>query len=254
MTFEEFGSEAHRLWAEVPAEYKEGIDGIVVRREAEAHEDHDDYYTMGMCFTEPYPSGYGGPETTRSFLALYHGSFARVADGDPDFSWEEELWETITHELQHHLEFLAEDDALEGVDYALEESYKRERGLDFDPWYYQSGQPLAPSVYRVERDVYIEQQWRAEAFERTPSIEFEWSGRRWSVARPDELGDVHFIWVHDLDAGGGWLQLALLRKLGWWEGVVRVLRRQLADVRESEAEPRDIGDAPGSPGPEEEGS
>jgi len=251
MTFEEFEAEAHRMWEKIPAEYKEGIDGIVVRREAEAHPDHEDYYTMGMCFTEPYPSGYGGPDSTRSFLALYYGSFARVADGDPDFSWEEELWETITHELRHHLEFLAEDDALEGVDYALEESYKREQGLDFDPWYFQSGLPVARSVYRVERDVYIEQPWRPDDFERARAIEFEWDGRCWAIDRPEELGDVHYVWIHDLDAGGGRLQLVFLRNVGGWERLWRVWRRQPPNVLESEAEPREVGSAPGSPGPDD---
>jgi hypothetical protein len=222
-----------------------------VRRESQVHPDHEDYYTMGMCFTEPYPSGYSAPDTTRSFLALYYGSFVRVAEGDLDFSWEDELWETITHELRHHLEFLAEDDALEGVDYAQEESYKRESGLDFDPWYYQSGVPLAPSVYRVEKDVYIEQAWRPEAFADAKTIEFDWDGRRWSVDRPGELGDVHYIWVHDLDAGGGWLQLVLLRSEGWRERIGRMMRRQPPDLRESEGQARQIGEAPGSPGPDQ---
>jgi hypothetical protein len=218
-----------------------------VKREAEAHPEHDDYYTMGMCFTEPYPSEYGGPDTTRSILALYHGSFARVAEGDPDFSWEEELWETITHELRHHLEFLAEDDALEGVDYALEESYKRERGLDFDPWYYQAGSRLAPGVYRIERDAYIEQEWRPDDFDGRRTIEFDWGGRRWSIPRPDALGDVHYVWVRELESGGGWLQLVLLRKVGWAERIRRLWRRQPAELLESEATPTDVGEALGAP-------
>jgi len=247
MTFEEFEAEAYRMWDEIPEEYREGIDGIVVKREAEEHPDHDDYYTMGMCFTEPYPSDYMGPESTRSILVLYYGSFAGVADGDPDFPWAEELWETITHELRHHLEFLAEDDALEGVDHALEQTFLRGKGHDFDPWYFQSGLPLAPSVYRVEYDVYIERRWRGDSPPAT--IEFEWDGKRWSVPTPSEPGDLHFVQLDDLDAGGGRFELVLVRDRGLVDRLRRLVKREGLDIFESSAEPTAVGDAPDSPGP-----
>lgn len=247
MTFDEFEAAAHRMWEQIPPEYREGIDGIVVKPEAETHPDHDDYYTLGMCFTEPYPSGYMGPDTTRSFIALYHGSFRKLAERSEDFSWEEEIWETITHELRHHLEFLAEDDALEGLDHALEESYKRGEGEEFDPWYYQSGLPIAPGVFRVEYDVYIEQRWRPEDFGAAVSIEFGWDRRLWSVPNPGELGDIHYVWVHGVPTGGGWLQLVLVRDMSLLERVRRFLRREPLDLLESEAEARVVGKAPGTP-------
>ena len=251
MTYEEFEAAAYRMWDEIPEEYKEGIDGIVVKREAEAHPEHEDYYTMGMCFTEPYPSSYMGPDTTRSILALYYGSFRNLARKNPDFPWEEELWETITHELRHHLEFLAEDDALEGVDYALEETYKRSEGEDFDPWYFQSGLPLAPGVFRVEYDVYIEQRWTDEAFEATDRFEFDWDGRRWAIPNPGELGDLHYVWVKGVDSGGGALQLVLVRELPFLARLKRLWRREPLDLVESEATATMVADAPGSPGPED---
>jgi hypothetical protein len=251
MTYEEFEAAAHRMWAGIPPEYKEGIDGVVVKEEAETHGEHDDYYTLGMCYTEPYPSGYMGPETTRSFLALYYGSFLAIADRSPEFSWEEELWETITHELRHHLEFLAEDDALEGLDYALEETYKRGEGEVFDPWYYQSGLPLAPDIYRVEYDVYIEQVWRPEKWERADRIEFDWDGRRWSVDRPAELGDLHYLWVGGVPTGGGSVQLVLVRHESLWGRLKRLLGKVPLDLLESEGDARVIGSAPGSPAADE---
>jgi hypothetical protein len=252
VNFSAFEARAHAMWAEIPDAYKEGIDGIVVKREAEAHADHPDYFTLGMCFTEPYPSGYMGPDTTRSFLALYWGSFRNVAKRSPDFDWEEELWETITHELRHHLEFLAEDDALEGLDYAMEETYKRAEGEDFDPWYWQYGLPLAPGMYRVEYDVYIEQRWTDADFVAAERIEFEWDGARWSVPRPDELGDLHWIWIHGVDAGGGWLQLVLVRAHRLTDRIRRFFRGGPGaplDLLESEAEAVRVGDAPDTPGP-----
>jgi hypothetical protein len=45
-------------------------------------------------------------------VALYYGSFVAVGDGDPSFDWEDEAWETLTHELRHHVESLAGDASL----------------------------------------------------------------------------------------------------------------------------------------------
>jgi hypothetical protein len=248
MRFQDFEERAHAMWDEIPPEYKEGIDGMVVKREAEAHPDHPDYFTLGMCFTEPYPSGYMGPETTRSILAIYHGSFREVAERNPAFDWEEELWETITHELRHHLEFLAEDDALEGLDYAMEESYKRGQGETFDPWYFQYGLPLAEDVYRIEYDVYIERRWREGAFGAGDAVEFAWDGARWSIPFPADPGDLQYVWLHGMNAGGGWVQLVLVRERPLLDRVRRFFRKEELDLVESEAEPVRVGDAPGSPG------
>jgi hypothetical protein len=256
MDFATFEARAHAMWAEIPDTYKEGIDGIVVKREVEAHPEYPDYWTLGMCFTEPYPSGYMGPDTTRSFVALYWGSFRKVserAEGEGgSFDWEEELWETITHELRHHLEFLAEDDALEGVDHAMEETYKRGQGESFDPWYWQYGIPLAPGIYRVEYDVYIELRLTEEAFQASDHLHFEWDGGRWAIPRPEELGDIHWVWIHGVDAGGGWLQLVLVRERPMMERLRRFFRPpedRATELLESEAEATRVGDAPGSPGP-----
>lgn len=248
MTYAEFDATARRMWGEIPDEYKEGIDALVVRREAKAHAEEEDYFTMGTCVTEPYPSGYGDSESTRSILAVYYGSFRKVAGGDPDFDWEDELWETITHELRHHLEFLAEDDALERVDYAMEQEHRRAEGLDFDPWYYQSGTPVAPGVYRLEKDVYIEQLWRPETFEARESLEFEWDRRRWRIPRPERLGDLHYVWVEDVDLGGGSLQLVLVRRLSMWQRATRLRRRTPLDLLESASRARPVESGPGEAG------
>ena len=92
MSYDEFAETANRMWERVPDAYKEGIDGLVLRRETETHPDHGDFFTLGTCSTEPYPSDYGGPESTRSILALYYGSFRAVARSDPEFDWEGEIW------------------------------------------------------------------------------------------------------------------------------------------------------------------
>ncbi len=48
-------------------------------------------------------------------VALYYGSFAEDLRGEPPEVWEEEIEETVLHELRHHVESLA------GVDYLGEE-------------------------------------------------------------------------------------------------------------------------------------
>jgi len=258
MEFRTFEARAHQMWAEIPEDFKDGVDGIVVQHDAHTHPEHPDYFTLGMCDTEPYPSGFSGPETTRSVLTLYWGSFQALAERGDTFDWEEELWETITHELRHHLEFLADEDALEGLDYAMEETYKRMEGEPFDVWYWQRGVVLSPGVYRVEYDVYIEQRWRAEAFEGVKSLEFGWDGGRWTIPRPEMLGEVHFVWIDGVETAGGALELVLVRDRtlgekvsGLFRGVLGGAQRQDATVAwlASEAVARRIGDDPDSPGP-----
>ena len=152
MRFREFERAARRAFGEIPEEYTSGLDGLSVRQEALPHPVFPDIYTLGMCSTESYPSDWQGPETTRSVVALYYGSFRELSRLDPGFDWEGELWETLTHEVRHHLESLADQDELGGVDYAMEESFKRSEGLDFDPCYYQSGDEIAPrSLPRRDR-------------------------------------------------------------------------------------------------------
>lgn len=213
----------------------------MVSREARPHPELPDIFTLGECLTEAWPSEWQGPETLRSMVVLYWGSFRNLARLDPDFDWEGELWETLTHELRHHLESLAAEDQLEGVDYALDEGFKRSEGLDFDPWYYQRGDRAGPDAYRVEEQAFVEQTWAEDAFEAAGELTFEWGGRQWAVPRPDRLGDVHFVWVEGVVEPPGTLELVLVRRRSWWEDVKRVLGASRPEVLESEARARPLG-------------
>ena len=192
MKFSEFEELAWRYWDEIPETYKEGVDGLVIERDALPHPTLPEIYTLGECVTEAYPSGFGGPDTIRSYVLLYYGSFWRLSRQSPDFDWEDELWETLTHELQHHLESLAEEDALIAMDYANDENFKRLDGEPFDPFFYRSGEEVAEGVWRVERDVFFEQRYPAS---REPGAEVEivWHGEPYRLVRPAELGDICFI-------------------------------------------------------------
>jgi hypothetical protein len=236
MEFHEFEREASRVWADIPDTYRAGVDALVVERKSQSHPSMEDIYTLGECRTESYPSDWAGPETTRSILALYYGSFVRVSEQDPDFDWEYEVWETITHELRHHLESLASEDALEGVDYAMDENFKRFRGDAFDPFFYRAGEPVEPGVWQVERDLFLELEYEGSAGR---AVEFELGGRRFQAPVPAETGDVMLLQVVDgLDAEDLEpeleLCLVLVRRHGLMAGVARWLRRNPPGVVQAE--------------------
>jgi hypothetical protein len=221
MHFDDFETLAWQYWDEIPAKYREGVDGLVIERDAQAHPTLPEVYTLGECLTETYPSEYGGPETIRSAVVLYYGSFLRVARQSPEFDWEEELWETLTHELQHHLESLASEAALEALDYALDENFKRLEGEPFDPFFYRSGTRVAEGVWRVERDLFLEREFRTVEELGAPEghgvrIGFGWHGAHYEVVLAAEPGQITFIWIEEgLERGPGEeIYLVLVRRRG----------------------------------------
>jgi hypothetical protein len=236
MKYAAFQAAAERAYAEIPDHFKVGIEGLTVSRETVASRDHEDVFTMGECLTETWPSSWDGPETTRSTVVLYWGSFRQMAKDDPDFDWEGEIWETLTHELRHHLESLASEDQLEDVDYAADEDFKRTDGLDFDPWYYQKADPAGAGVFRLERHTFLEQKWTPARFEAAAEIPFEWEGKRWSVPRPDELGDVHYVLVLGVTREPESLELVLVRERSLWQSVTGLFGGGAPEVLESEAD------------------
>jgi len=232
--YREFEALARRYWEEIPEAYKEGVDGLVVERDAKPHPTLGDIYTLGECLTETYPSEYGGPETIRSAVVLYYGSFWRLSRLDPEFDWEEELWETLTHELKHHLESLADEDALIALDYAMDENFKRLEGEPFDPYFYRSGERVAEGVWRVERDTFLEREY-ASAEPPGPEAEFDWHGGRYRVPVPEDPGDVCFLWIEEgLERGPGEeVYLVLVRRAGFGESLRALFGRRRVEVREA---------------------
>jgi predicted Zn-dependent protease with MMP-like domain len=247
LKFKDFERAAQEAYEEIPEEYKEGIDGLVVSRESQAHPDLPDIYTMGECLTEDWSTDYQGPDTTRSVVVLYWGSFKSLAGKDAGFDWDGELWETLTHELRHHLESLAREDALEGVDYALDETFKRDQDLDFDPWYFQHGDRPEAGLYQVERSYYLEQEWTAPAFDAATHVAFSWAGKGYRIPRPEEQGDVHYVWIRGVLTEPATLELVLVRKRSWWEDAKRLLGTYRPVVLESQAEAEPDPDAEQGP-------
>jgi predicted Zn-dependent protease with MMP-like domain len=206
--FDEFEALARKEWDDIPPEFKGGVDALVVEREAKVHPHRAEVYTLGECITETWPSDFGGPDTIRSALVLYYGSFRRLADGEPGFDWRAEIWETLTHELRHHLESLAADDHLEDLDAAVEENFRRSDGEAFDPLFFRLGERLGDGWYQLEDAFFLEVD--AASCE---TVEFTWHGVRYRVQLPHIDEDVVFLTIEGgVDDPPSELCLVLLRQ------------------------------------------
>jgi len=193
MDLAHFETRARAMWEEVPDRFLDGVDGLVVSPDTASDPERPNVRTLGECITDVYPSDWQGPETVRSLLVLYHGSFVAVASDRPSFDWDGELWETITHELRHHLESLADEDALEGVDYALDHEARRYAGEPFDPLYYRWGERRADGMFQVEKGWYLE----IEQAESAPApLRFEWAGGLFETLAPATGADIAFLDVY----------------------------------------------------------
>jgi hypothetical protein len=237
--YQAFEELAFSLWERIPWDYRQGVDGLVVERRSLPHPTLPDIFTLGECSTEAYPSDYGGPDTIRSVVVLYWGSFRALSRLDADFDWEEELWETLTHELQHHLEALASEEELLGLDYAMDENFKRLQGEPFDPVFYRSGPAAAEGVYRLENDFFLEHCYRG-ALRGAGDHEFDWHGRRYAVELPADPGDHCFIRVTDglAEWPPGEVYLVLVRERTFGESLKRTWRREEARIVEAESRAR----------------
>src|SRR5690606_6828570 len=112
MNFEDFTALIEEMVTEVPDEFMRGLQGVHVLPETVREDGLDEVFRMGE-YLDPGPADFlGAGEGLGRHVAIYHGSFAALAAMDPDFDWEDEAWETLTHELRHHVESLAGEDYL----------------------------------------------------------------------------------------------------------------------------------------------
>ena len=155
MRLADFEAMVRRMADEVPREFLQGIAEIVVSPRTVPHPTRAEIYTLGECIPLPDGAG-GGPEAVQSRIVLYHGSFAALARVNGGLDWREEAWETLTHELRHHLEWRARAPDLEEFDWAVEQNFARQDGEAFDPTFFLSGEPVSDGLWRVEDDVFID--------------------------------------------------------------------------------------------------
>lgn len=112
MTFQQFQRLVEEMVEDIPLEFMEGLQGVHVLEEERLETEFDGVYRMGE-YLDPGPADFlGAGEGLGRHIAIYYGSFAAIAEDDPGFDWEDEAWETLTHELRHHVESLAGEDFL----------------------------------------------------------------------------------------------------------------------------------------------
>jgi hypothetical protein len=232
MEFQAFERRARELFDAIPPEYRGGVDYVVVSPDAVPHPELPEVYTLGECSTGELDLGGDAPDGLRSGVHLYHGSFLKLAELDPDFDWEGELWETLTHEVRHHRESAAGEDALEDFDYAADENFKRRDGKPFDPLFYRSGEPAEHGGWEVDGDLFVELSVDAGEFDGMREVVAEVEGVRVSLPRPEALGDVSFLYLEGFGEGRGETAVVLVRRRGAWESFRSLFRREEPEVLE----------------------
>ena len=173
-----FEAMVRQMASDIPAGYFDGVTEVTVSPRAVPHPTRADIYTLGECI--PLPLEGDGADAIQSRVVLYHGSFQALAALDSSFDWRDEAWETLTHELQHHVEWRAHRDRLERRDWAAEQNFARQDDEPFDPLFYLEGESPVPGVFHVEDDWFVDCRVRHIPKE----IELLWHGREYRGPAP----------------------------------------------------------------------
>jgi hypothetical protein len=194
MRLPDFEAMVRRQADQIPAEFLEGIAEITVSPRVVSHPDHPGVWTLGECI--PLPATDNDPRSLQSRVVLYFGSFQALARDGTDFDWEQEAWDTLTHEVRHHVEWKARAPDLEAFDSAAEANFARQEGRPFDPGFYRDGVPLENGAWRVDDDVFLE---RILASVPDPLV-LRWSGEDYRIEPPSDLSLPAFLSVSGLEA------------------------------------------------------
>ena len=174
------------------------------------HPEREEIWTLGECI--PIPGDDGDPRNLQSRVVLYHGSFQALARDAEDFDWVGEGWDTLTHEIRHHVEWKARVPDLQALDRAAEANFARQDGQPFDPAFYRDGIRLPDDGYAVDDSIFLERRLPSVP----PSLRFRWQSTNYEVAIPADAGLPAFLTVTGLtEPPSGELVLVLQRKGGW---------------------------------------
>lgn len=207
-----FESLVYDLTKQIPREFKLGIAEVVVSPRTVAHPDRDGIWTLGECI--PLPGEDHDLRSLQSRIVLYHGSFEALARDHPGFDWNAEVWETLTHEVRHHVEWKARAPGLEAFDRAAEANFARQDGEPFDLLFYRDGMPLPDGTFQVDDDVFVEHVVAAAPAE----VRLQWRGTALAVPVPPETTlPAYLIVLGPPDPPPGELVLVLQKKSGWLE-------------------------------------
>ncbi len=210
MRLSDFEAMVHRMAAELPAEFMQGIAEVAVSPRTVPHPDRAEIFTLGECIPLPAADA-GASESIQSRVVLYHGSFAALAGLHGEFDWREEAWETLTHEIRHHLEWRARAPALEAFDRAAEHNFARQDGEPYDPLFYLDGEAAGEAAYRIDDDVFLDR-LVTQAGESEP---LQWRGRAYRVPVPAGITLPAYLTLEGVaDGPPGDLILVLRKKPG----------------------------------------
>lgn len=209
MRLADFEAMVRRMAGEVPGEFLDGVAEIVVSPRARPHPDRAEIFTLGECIPLP-AGGETDLQHIQSRIVLYHGSFAALAQLGDEFDWHDEAWETLTHELRHHLEWRARAPDLEAFDDAVEHNFARHDGEAFDPGFYLDGIPIGDDAWEVESDVFID---RVVGSDPPRELTIDWQGRSYRVTVPEDVTLPAFLSLDGVeDPPAGELVLVLRQK------------------------------------------
>jgi hypothetical protein len=125
MTYEAFKTTVEEMVAEIPDEFMQGLQGVHVLEHARPEPEFRNVWRMGEYLDPGGGASFlGGNPGLGRHIALYYGSFVQIARGG-GFDWEAEIWETLTHELRHHVESLAGDGSLIEEDMRRNEYFRQ---------------------------------------------------------------------------------------------------------------------------------
>jgi hypothetical protein len=231
----DFEAMVREMARDLPPEFLEGIAGVEVTGKTVPHPVRADIYTLGECIPHEYGAPDDGGPALRSTVYLHYGSFAALAADEAGFDWREEAWETLTHEVRHHLEWRARVPELEAFDDAVEANYARGAGESFPPLFFLDGERLAPRVTKVEDDVFIDVPLGSRAWKRAAggAVPVTWHGRHYTLRLPERLPDILFVTVRGVSPEpAGDLVVVVRRK----PGVKDVFLKPTVESRESGVE------------------
>jgi hypothetical protein len=128
-SFEAFEVLVAQMLDEIPAKYLADLQGVHVLPDLKRDPNHSDLLRMGE-YLDPGPDSFLGFSVGLGrHVALFYGSFVALAAGNPNFDWEGQTWEVLTHELQHHVESKAGERGLIEWDIQQMRRFARERAL-----------------------------------------------------------------------------------------------------------------------------
>lgn len=234
MDFETFERRVVEVWEAIPDRFKEGVSAFVVDPGRFAREEFEEGWCYGYCEPDPVVSLIpDAPVCSR--ITVFHGSFVEIArlaqEGGAPFDWEEEIVETVRHELQHHLEWRAGEDGLGDEDDLQDDNERRLTGLPFTPGFHRWGAALGDGAWLGDDTLFVEvglrpRAWRALA--RAP-LEHVWQGIALQADQPVpsewlKEGGTLYLPAYVVDAEHAWslpwrdVALVVWRRSawGWW--------------------------------------